>query len=151
MTTGQIVFLVISLVAVAILVGLYFLGKKMDKKNAEQQEMMRQNSQVVSMLIIDKKKMKITEAGLPQIVIDQTPKYLRRSKVPVVKAKVGNRILVMMAEADAYEVLPVKCEAKVVISGIYIREVKSVRGQTIQKPEQKKKFWDRFKRKNKNK
>lgn len=32
--------------------------------------------------------MKLKDSGLPQIVIDNTPKYLRRSKVPVVKAKV---------------------------------------------------------------
>ena len=37
-------------------------------------------AQVVSMLIIDKKKLRLKEAGLPQMVVDNTPKYLRRTK-----------------------------------------------------------------------
>ena len=71
---------------------------------------------------------------------------MRRAKVPVVKGKVGNRIMVMLADNAAYEVLPVKSEAKVVVSGIYIREVKSVRGKTIQAPEKKKGFFSRFRK-----
>lgn len=69
----------------------------------------------------------------------------------MVKAKVGNRIMVMLADNKAYEVLPVKTEAKVVVSGIYIREVKSVRGQTIKAPEKKKGFFSRFKKDKKDK
>ena len=147
---AQILIVVLIVLAIAI-VALYYYGNKLQRRQVEQEQMLEQMEQTVSILVIDKKIMKIKEAGLPAQIAEQTPWYMTRAKVPVVKAKVGNRILVMMAEADAYEVLPVKCEAKVVISGIYIREVKSVRGQTIQKPEQKKKFWDRFKRKNKNK
>ena len=108
--------------------------------------MLEQMEQTVSILVIDKKIMPIKEAALPPQVLEQTPWYMKRAKVPVVKAKIGKNIMVLMAENKAYEVLPVKTEAKVVLSGMYIREVKSVRGQTIQKPEQKKKFWDRFKK-----
>ena len=95
--------------------------------------------------------MRLKESGLPAQVLAQTPKYARRAKVPVVKAKVGNRIMVMLADNKAYEVLPVKTEAKVVVSGIYIREVKSVRGQTIKAPEKKKGFFSRFKKDKKDK
>ena len=49
-------------------------------------------------------------------------------KVPVVKAKVGPRIMTMMADPQVYEILPVKTECKVVVSGIYIAELKSARG-----------------------
>ena len=59
----------------------------------------------VSMLIIDKGKMKLKDSGLPQIVIDNTPKYLRRSKVPVVKAKVGPRIMTLMCDAQIYPLI----------------------------------------------
>lgn len=61
--------------------------RKLEKKQAEQQEQLDAVAQTVSMLIIDKGKMKLKDSGLPQIVIDNTPKYLRRSKVPVVKAE----------------------------------------------------------------
>ena len=147
---AQILVVVLILVIIAV-VALYFYGSKLQRRQVEQEEMLEQMEQTVSILVIDKKIMPIKEAALPPQVLEQTPWYMKRAKVPVVKAKIGKNIMVLMAENKAYEVLPVKTEAKVVLSGMYIREVKSVRGQTIQKPEQKKKFWDRFKRKNKNK
>ena len=147
---AQILVVVLILVIIAV-VALYFYGSKLQRRQVEQEEMLEQMEQTVSILVIDKKIMPIKEAALPPQVLEQTPWYMKRAKVPVVKAKIGKNIMVLMAENKAYEVLPVKTEAKVVLSGMYIREVKSVRGQTIQKPEQKKKFWDRLKRKNKNK
>ncbi len=140
------VIIVILVVVLAVIAILYFWGSRMQRKQVEQQQLMDQMAQTVSMLVIDKKLMKMKESGLPSQVIEQTPWYMKRAKVPVVKAKVGNRIMVMVADNSAYAVLPVKCEAKVVISGIYIREVKSVRGQTIKTPEKKKTFFSRFRR-----
>ena len=55
--------------------------------------------------------MKLKEAGLPDIVIENTPKYLRRSKVPVVKAKVGPKIMTLMCDAQVYPLIPVKKDA----------------------------------------
>ena len=97
------------------------------------------------MLIIDKGKMKLKDSGLPQIVIDNTPKYLRRSKVPVVKAKVGPRIMTLMCDAQFYPLIPVKKEVKATVSGIYITGVKGVRG-ALETPEKKKGFFARFKK-----
>lgn len=142
---GKII-IVIALILVAAVIALYIFGSKMQRRQLEQEQLMDQMAQTVSMLIIDKKIMKMKDSGLPPQVLEQTPKYMRRAKVPVVKAKVGNRIMVMLADNNAYAVLPVKTEAKVVVSGIYIREVKSVRGQTIQAPEKKKGFFSRFKK-----
>ena len=102
MSTLSIVLLVILVVLIIACVVLYFLGKKAEKKQAEQQEQLDAVAQTVSMLIIDKGKMKLKDSGLPQIVIDNTPKYLRRSKVPVVKAKVGPRIMTLMCDAQIY-------------------------------------------------
>ena len=134
MSTLSIVLLVILVVLIIACVVLYFLGKKAEKKQAEQQEQLDAVAQTVSMLIIDKGKMKLKDSGLPQIVIDNTPKYLRRSKVPVVKAKVGPRIII-----------PVKKEVKATVSGIYITGVKGVRG-ALETPEKKKGFFARFKK-----
>ena len=89
--------------------------------------------------------MKLKDSGLPQIVIDNTPKYLRRSKVPVVKAKVGPRIMALMCDAQIYPLIPVKKEVKATVSGIYITGVKGVRG-ALETPEKKKGFFARFKK-----
>ena len=107
MSTLSIVLLVILVVLIIACVVLYFLGKKAEKKQAEQQEQLDAVAQTVSMLIIDKGKMKLKDSGLPQIVIDNTPKYLRRSKVPVVKAKVGPRIMTLMCDAQHFPLFPV--------------------------------------------
>ena len=93
MSPVTIVLLVILAVLIIGLIVLYFLGKKAQKKKAEQDEQLAAAAQTVSMLIIDKKRMRITESGLPQVVIDQTPKMMRRTKLPIVKAKVGPKVM----------------------------------------------------------
>ena len=138
MTTATIVMIVIIVVLIGLCIGLYIFGKKAEKRQAEQQEQMEAAAQTVSMLIIDKKKMKLKESGLPAAVIESTPKYLRRTKVPVVKAKVGPRIMTLMCEGKVFEVLPVKKEVKAVVSGLYITGIKSVRGGSIEQPVKKK-------------
>ena len=97
-STGTIVLLCIMAVLVIAIIVLYFLGKKAQKKQNEQQAQIEANKQSVTMLIIDKKRMPIKDSGLPQFVIDQTPKYLRRSKLPVVKAKVGPQIMSLVCD-----------------------------------------------------
>ena len=59
MSTLSIVLLVILVVLIIACVVLYFLGKKAEKKQAEQQEQLDAVAQTVSMLIIDKGKMKL--------------------------------------------------------------------------------------------
>lgn len=117
---------ILGLVIIAFVV-LTIVGKKMQKKQAENEVAMQQASQVLSMLIIDKKRMKLKEAGLPQMVLDQTPKYMRRTKVPIVKAKVGPKIMSLMCDQKIFELLPVKKEVKAVVSGIYIMDIKGSR------------------------
>ena len=148
MSKITIVLLVILAVLLIALVVLYFLGKKAQKKQAEQEEMIAAAAQQVNILIIDKGKMKLKDAGFPSVVLENTPKYLRRSKVPVVKAKIGPKVMTLIADGRVFESLPIKTEAKVVISGIYITQIKSVRGGAIPTPPKKKGFFARF-RKNK--
>lgn len=145
MKTWQIVLLVILAVLLIALVVLYFLGKKAEKKQAEQQEKLDAAAQNVSMLIIDKKRMKLKEAGFPAIVIESTPKYLRRAKVPVIKAKVGPKIMTLMCEESIFPLIPVKKEVKAVVSGIYITSVKGIRGG-LEAPKKKKGFFARLKK-----
>lgn len=129
MSTFLNVLLVILFIVVIALAVLYFLGRKLEKRQVEQQQALEAAAQTVSMLVIDKKKMRLKDAGLPKIVYEQTPKYMRRTKLPIVKAKVGPKVMTLIADAKVFDVLPVKTEAKVVISGIYITEIKSLRGK----------------------
>ena len=133
----------ILIVAIVILVALYFLGKKAQKKQTEQQEMMNANKQTVSMLIIDKKRMKIKESGLPQMVIEQTPKLMRNSKMPIIKAKVGPQIMCLICDEKIFDSVPVKKEVKAVVSGIYVLDVKGLHGKAVKAPEKKKGFFKR--------
>lgn len=143
MSPLTIVLIVILVLVIAACIALYIFGKKAEKKQAAQREQMEAAAQVISMLIIDKKKMKLKEAGLPAAVIENTPKYLRRTKIPVVKAKIGPRITTLMCENKVFEVMPVKKEIKAVVSGLYITEIKSVRGGSIEPPQKKKGFFKR--------
>ena len=106
----------VLLVILAVLV-LYFLGNRMQKRQAEQQELLDAAKQTVSILVIDKKRLPLKESGLPKQVIEQTPWYAKRSKLPIVKAKVGPRVMTLIAQDTAFEQLPVKTEARVVVSG----------------------------------
>ena len=115
MRTFGIVMLIIVAVLIIAMIILYFLGKKAQKKKEEQEEQIKASAQTVSMLIIDKKRLRITESGLPQQVIDQTPKMMRRSKLPIVKAKVGPRMMTLIADEKIFEDIPVKKEVKATV------------------------------------
>ena len=78
-------------------------------------------------------------AGLPKMVLDQTPKALRGRKMPIVKAKIGPRVMSLMCDPKVYDQIPIKAEVKAEVSGIYIVGIKSVRGGKIVVPEKKKK------------
>lgn len=138
------VLLVILLIVIIALAVLYFLGRKLEKKQVEQQNLLDAAAQTVSMLIIDKKKMKLSEANLPKVVSEQTPWYGKRMKVPIVKAKVGPRVMTLIADEQVFAVLPVKTEVKAVVSGIYITQIKSVRGGTVPTPPRKKGLLERI-------
>ena len=129
MNTGMIVLIVVLVILIAAGVAFYFLGKKAQKKQEEQQQQIEAYKQTVSMLIIDKKRMPLKDAGLPQAVIDQTPKIMRRSKLPIVKAKIGPQITSLVADEKIFDDIPVKKEVKAVVSGIYITSVKGMHGK----------------------
>ena len=143
MSTWAIVLLCIMAVLIAAIVVLYFLGRNMQKKQEAQQAQIEAMKQTVSMLIIDKKRMKIKDAGLPQAVLDQTPKLLRNSRLPVVKAKVGPQIMTLISEEKIFDTIPVKKEVKAVVSGIYITDVKGIHGKIAPAAPKKKGFFKR--------
>ena len=133
MSPVLIVLIVIAVILVAAFIVLTILGKKAQKKKEEQDAQVAAAAQTVTMLIIDKKRMKLKDAGLPQQIMDQTSKFMRRAKLPIVKAKVGPRVMSLIAE------IPVKKEVKASVSGIYITSVRGIRGP-LEKPAKKKGF-----------
>ncbi len=144
MNTFTIVMLIIMAVLLIGLVVLYFLGRRAQKKKEEQDEQLAAAAQTVTMLIIDKKRMRIKDSGLPQVVIDQTPKLMRRSKLPIVKAKVGPRVMSLIADESVFDLIPLKKEVKASVSGIYITKVTGIRGP-LEKPQGKKNWRARLK------
>lgn len=139
---GTVLLFIAVLLLIAMVV-LYFLGRRMQGQQAEQQAVMDANTMDTSMLIIDKRRMSIKDAvaaGVPAQVQESTPFYLRFSKLPVVKAKVGPRMVTLISDPEVFDILPLKKEVKVSLSGLYIREIKAVRGGAIPEKPKKKGF-----------
>ena len=134
MSTGWIVLIVVLVILVALIIGLYFLGKRAEKK--QEVEATAQN---VTMLIIDKKKLRIKDSGLPEQVIAQTPFYAKLSKLPIVKAKVGPKVMSLICDATIFDEIPVKKEVKARVSGLYITSVRGLHGKTESEDGKKKK------------
>ena len=141
MKTGTIVLLVILVVLIGILVALYFMGRNLQKKQETQEAQLQANKQPVVIMAVDKKRLKLKESGLPQEVIDQTPWYAKRSKVPVVKAKVGARFMNLIADEKVFDLIPINQQVKAMVSGIYIVEVKGMRGKKLTPDTTVKKSW----------
>ena len=71
---------------------------------------------------------------------------MRRSKLPIVKAKVGPKVMSLIADEAVYDLIPLKKEVKATVSGIYITKVTGVRGP-LEKPQGKKSFRARMQEK----
>lgn len=142
----KVVLIILAILVVALVV-LYIIGRRLQKKQEATMPDVRANAQSVSMLIIDKKHLKLKEAGFPPIVLEQTPKYMRGAKVPVVKAKVGPRVMNLMCDEKIFDDIPLKKEVKALVNGIYIIEVRGLRnsGKAVEEP-QKKGFFKRAKK-----
>ncbi len=132
------VLLIILIILVVALIVLYFMGKRLQKRQAAQQEQIEASKQQMTLLVIDKKRMPLKDAGLPQAVVDSVPKLMRRNKMPVVKVKVGPRIMTMIADDKIFDQIPVKKEVKATVSGIYITDIRGAHGKLDPVPQKKK-------------
>ena len=139
-----IVLIVLGVLIVGVLVFAIIYGRKMQKKQAEAQKQMDAVKQTVSILVIAKAKKKMKEAGLPEAVMESTPRYYRMLKVPVVKAKVGPKVMNLLADAQVFEILPVNRMCTVSVSGMYITELKSIRGMSVPKITKKRTWRDKL-------
>lgn len=144
MNPVTIVLLVTLVVLIGVLIGLYFWGKKAQKKQEEQKAQIEAAKQTVSMLVIDKKRLPLKQSGLPQMVIDQAPRLMRRTKLPIVKAKIGPKISILIADEKVFDLIPVKKEVKAEVSGLYIVGIRGIRGHLEAPPQKKKGFFKRI-------
>lgn len=130
-----ILLIVIAVITILMII-LYNVGTKLQKKQMEQKEQMAEAAQPMTMLIIDKKILPMKDAGLPKIVMEQTPKRYQKAKLPIVKAKIGPQIMNLICDDAIYDQVPTKGEVKAMVSGIYILSIKSVRNKKNNQPEE---------------
>lgn len=126
-----LIMIIVIVVALAIMFVLYRVGDKLQKKQSAQREQMVEAAQPMNMLIIDKKMLPMKDAGLPKMVMEQTPKRYQKAKLPIAKVKVGPQIMNMICDDAIFDELPTRGEVKAMVSGIYIISVKSVRGKKV--------------------
>ena len=128
--------IIVAVILIGGLIALYIVGNKLQKKQSAQKEMMKEQAQPVTMLVIDKKMLPMKDAGLPKMVMEQTPKRYQKAKLPIAKVKVGPQIMNMICDDAIFDELPTRGEVKAMVSGIYIISVKSVRGKKVAQEEE---------------
>lgn len=114
-----IFFTIVAAIAL-VLVILYFVGKRMQKKQSESQAVIDQNRQFINAYIIDKKKAKVSEANFPKSALESMPKRMKFMKMPLVKVKAGPQIVTMFCEKATFDALPLKKNVRLEIAGGYI-------------------------------
>lgn len=119
------IFWIVLAVIAAILVVLYFWGRKLQTKYDDQQQLINQNKQAASIFVIDKKKDTLANLNLPKQVKAQLPKLYKKRKMPVVIAKIGPQIQTFMCDDRVFDTIPTKKQIKVEIAGILIVNVLS--------------------------
>ncbi|MBQ9828251.1 MAG: hypothetical protein IJM62_06180 [Lachnospiraceae bacterium] len=134
-----IVIFVVLGILVAAFTGLYFYGRKQQKKMAENAPKIEAAAQTYTILVIDKKKMRMKDADFPQSIMDAVPRLNKMAKVPIVKAKIGARIMNLISEPNLFDLIPVKQEVRASISGIYITKITAIHGTQIKDDKKAKK------------
>lgn len=125
---------IVLVIIAAFLAGLFFWGKRLQKKYDEQQQLINQHKQAIQLFVIDKKKDKIENLKLPKQVKDQMPKMQRRRKMPVVIVKAGPQIQTLLCDERVYNQVPVKKQIKAEIAGIMLVNVLSGKLPETTKP-----------------
>lgn len=133
-----LILIIIAAVLLVITTIMYFWGKKLEDKRIIQEQQISAMSQTISMLIIDKKKMRLKDASLPDAIKKNTPWYSKNPKLPIVKAKVGPKIMNFICDISVFEDVPIKKEVKATVSGLYITKIKGFRGSINPKDKKKK-------------
>lgn len=134
------VIVIVLLVLVAIFAILYFVGTKLQARQATAEKAMKQMTMTVSMLVIDKQKLSVKNSGLMKQVQDNIPAYMKWRKLPIVKARLiktnfqgGVQVMSFICDPKVFKIMPVKTEVKCQIAGIYITKLLSAKGVDLSK------------------
>lgn len=131
---------IILIIIVVVLIILYFVGTKLQQKQANAVKTMQDTSMNISLLVLDKKKLHIKDAGFGKQVINAIPVYLKWRKFPIIKARIikanvagGAAVMSFICDPKVFKIMPTKTEVKVTISGIYITKLLSAKGVDLSK------------------
>ena len=90
------------------------------KKYANQQDLIDKSKMSTSIFVINKKKMYLKDANLPKAWEGSVPKIYRFMKLPMVQAKIGNKIMNLVCDKKVFKAIEIKKSCKVEMTGIYI-------------------------------
>ena len=121
---GIIIFIIVLIAIAGGFVGYKFLRKKIQKKMDDQQVLVNQHKVPASILVLEKRKDKITNANIPKSVMEQIPKVYKIKKVPIVKAKIGPQVMDLLCDEDVFDKLPERKTVQVELAGIFIAAIK---------------------------
>lgn len=121
---GIIILIIILIIIIAGIIGYRFLRKKIQKKMDDQQVLVDQHKVSASILVLEKRKDKITNANIPKSVMEQIPKVYKIKKVPIVKAKIGPQVMDLLCDEDVFDKLPERKSVRVDLAGIFIAAIK---------------------------
>ncbi|MBR3403129.1 MAG: hypothetical protein IKG67_12945 [Parasporobacterium sp.] len=132
MPIWTIILLIVLVLVIAAFIVLMIVGKKRQKKQDEQLEEMAKTAQTLSLYIIDMKKLRMKDSGLPKVVAESTGRLAKLTKMPVLKVKAGNRVMSLICDPEVYKTLLPKQEVKAKVSGVYVLSAKYVRGPKLE-------------------
>ena len=146
MPVWSIIILIVLALAIAALIVLMVIGRKRQKKQDEQMAEMAKTAQTMNLFIIDMKKLRMKDAGLPKVVQESTGRLGKIAKMPILKVKAGNQVMSLVCDPEVFKTLLPKQEVKAKISGIYVISAKYIRGPKIEggKEAKKKRKVDKF-------
>ncbi|MDF2594382.1 MAG: hypothetical protein K0R69_723 [Clostridia bacterium] len=127
------IFFIILAVVAALLVGLFFWGRNLQKKYDSQQQLINEHKQAVSLFVIDKKRDNVNNLKLPKQVKEQLPWIYKKRKMPVVIAKIGPQIQTLMCDEKVFDSIPIKKQIKAELAGILIVNVLSGKLPAVKK------------------
>ncbi len=119
-----ILYIILGIIVALLVVGYFFLKKKMESKLELQKELVEQHKVTTNILILEKRMDKVQNANIPKSVVEQIPKIYKFRKVPIVKAKIGPQVMDLLCDEEIFNKLPEKKSVKVDLAGIFIAGVK---------------------------
>ncbi len=124
-----ILYIILGLIIAAIVAGWFFLKKKMEDKVSLQKDLVDQHKIATSILILEKRMGKVSDANIPKSVIAQIPKIYKFRKVPIVKAKIGPQVMDLLCDEEIFNKLPERKSVNVELAGIFIAGIKQQKGK----------------------